>query len=181
MRVRATLPGVILASGEALELSGGRLRPAAGTDFFDWDGGKPPAGVVYENERDLPAEASGLVFTRPARDLGELQRDHDRHVTRLLLALVFTVDGPVQEHLVMRSPLYLNGGWGKAPEPVGPVQAPTLSHLGAARCRELQRTFFELADADTAAVRFATRRSCPPPSVCVQPIASSTTPSRWRA
>ena len=135
MRVRTTLAGIQLDTGLVVNLPFGRLLPAVPTDFSAHRhlSALPPA-AVFEYETELPARFGANNASPFANDAGcrlsqDVEEVHDRHLARALLALVLAQEGPVQEHLTMRAPLYLGGGSGMNPIPLAPIVVSYPYHL----------------------------------------------------
>lgn len=127
MDVRATLAGIQLEDGLVVNLPLGRLRAAHAADFSANQhlADLPPA-AVFEYEAELPARfgsnnANPFGGEADAQLAHQVEEEHDRHVARVLIALVLAREGPVQEHLTMRAPRYLGGGTGVSPLPLAPI------------------------------------------------------------
>jgi hypothetical protein len=127
MQVRTTLAGVQLEEGLVVNLPFGRLRAALSADFSAEEHlTKLPPAAVFEYEANLPARFGSNRADPFAGEAGaglvqEVEEQHDRHVARVLLALVLAQEGPVQEHLAMRAPRYVGGGSGMSPLPLAPI------------------------------------------------------------
>jgi hypothetical protein len=158
--VRTTLLGVLLASGDRIELHDAALRPAQLDDFSRIDVHSPlPPAVVFEyNNAEWPAAvvAGPVVF---AEDLVEdVTRAHEAAITRLLLAFAFATDGPIQTHLTMYEVPYFGGGAGSAPEDVGPIVVGSPTVLEATSIERLRAEYASIADAGLQSVGVAARR-----------------------
>jgi hypothetical protein len=157
--VRTTLLGVLLTAGEHIELHNATMRPALLDDFSGVDTHAPrPPAVVFEYDVDLPAAIESAPVTFPEDVIERVTGAHEAVITRVLLALVFATDGPVQEHLTMREVRYFGGGGGSAPEDVGPIVVRSPTVLDPDRIERLRREYRDLASRPLRDVGVATRR-----------------------
>jgi hypothetical protein len=127
MEVRTTLAGIQLEDDLVVNLPFGRLRAAHAADFSaNLQHADLPPAAVLEYDVELPArfgsnDANPFGGVAGAKVAQEVEQEHDRRVGRVLLALVLTREGPVQEHLTMRAPRYVGGGAGVSPLPLAPI------------------------------------------------------------
>jgi hypothetical protein len=165
MQVRTTLAGVQLDEGLVVNLPFGRLRAAVSADFSGQEQlTKLPPAAVFEYEPDLPARFGSNTSNPFGDEAGaplaqHVEEEHDRHVARVLLALVLVQEGPVQEHLTMRAPRYVGGGSGMSPLPLAPivVSYPYRLTEGVA-VNELARTAELVAEIPIARLGVVARR-----------------------